>query len=221
MSMYLIYILIVIVFLIYYATRKKTKKSDFERIHQEREIANAPKVLYLRSFLVDGDDGGGGNIEIMKLLPKELDLANTLINLNYHLVAVGKPEEDLPHIGFDRKKFSNDTWQQEVLSLMKDSHLIIYRPDTSPGVLWEMGKILELDYREKLVLWSDMGFGENNDIQKARYNTFRRKFAEQFTEQIPQYERYKKFMVSTSKNNWEVFWLIIQTPIYKRLSNLK
>ncbi|TMI62797.1 MAG: hypothetical protein E6H07_15430 [Bacteroidetes bacterium] len=219
--MYLIYLLIVIVVLTFYAIRKKTKKNDFERIHREREIANAPKFLYLRNFLVDGDDGGGGNIEIMKLVPKELDLANKLIHLNHHLIAVGKPEEDLPEIGFDRKRFSNDTWQEEVLKLMRDSHLIIYRPDTSPGVLWEMGKILELGYREKLILWSDMGFGENNDIQKARYNTFRRKLAEQFSEQIPPFERHKKFMVSDSKNSWEVFYLIIQTSIYKRLSNLK
>ena len=63
-----------------------------------------------------------------------------------------------------------------------------------------------------------MGFGDINEIQKVRYNIFRRKLFEQFSEQVPEYERYKTFMVSNSKDNWNKFYSIIQTPIYKRLS---
>jgi hypothetical protein len=216
--MYLLFIFFAVLFLALLAIRKEKKKIDFEKTHREREKANAPKFLYLRGFIVDGDDSGNGNMSIMKLLPKELDLANKLINLGHHLVAVGKPDEEIPYIGFDRKKFSQETWQQEVLNLIEESSLIIYRPDTSPGVLWEMGKILELNYREKLILWADMGFGDNVEIQKARYNIFRRKILEQFSEKVPEYERNKSFMVSNKKNNWNKFLSISQTPIYKKLA---
>src|SRR4051812_47723314 len=101
---YLVYISIVVIFLIYFWIRKGAKAADFKDIHESREKVNAPKILYLRSFQVDGDDEGTGNISALQILPKELDLANAFIKYNYHLVAVGNPNEDLPEIGFDRKK---------------------------------------------------------------------------------------------------------------------
>ena len=219
--MYLLYLLAVIIFLVFLAVRKKTKAIEIETIHREREKFNAPKILYLRAFNVDGDDAGNSTIEKMNLLSKELNLADSLISLGHYLIAVGKPDEDVPQIGFDRKKFTNDTWQTEVLSLMKESNLIIYRPDTSSGVLWEIEKILELDYRSKLVIWADLGFGDMKEIQKARYNVFRRKIFEQYSEQIPQYDKSKKFMVSNSKNIWDLYYWINQTPIYKELAKLR
>lgn len=219
--MYLLYLLLVIVLLAAFAIRKKSKKIDFETIHREREKANALKILYLRAFNVDGDDAGNSTMAMLKLLPKELDLANTLTKLDHHLVAVGKPDDDIPYIGFDRKKFTNNTWQYEVLKLMKDSNLIIYRPDTSSGVMWEIERILELNYRKKLIIWSDLGFENMIEIQKARYNIFRRKIFEHCSEKIPEYSKLKKFMASNSKDNWDLYYAINQTPIYKQLVSSK
>ena len=215
---YLIFIAIILVFGIVFTIRKKKARTDFDSIHLAREKENAPKILYLRAFNVDGDDEGNGNVSIMKLLPKEMEIAKDLIHLKYHLVGVGKPDENLPEIGFHRKKFSHDVWQEEVLKLMKESHLVIWRPDSSPGVFWELGKLLELNYRHKLIVWTDMGYEDLQTIQKARYNVFKRKALEEFQEIFPPYDKYKKFLVSDHKDKWTGTTFISQTPIFKKLS---
>lgn len=186
------------------------------------EEVNAPKILYLRAFNVDGDDFGNGNVSALKLLPKEMGIAESLIRLPYHLVAVGKPgyELDIPEIGFDRKYFSNETWQEEVLKLMQESKLILYRPDTTVGVLWEIGKVFELGFREKLVIWVDLGFEDNRSIQQTKYNTFRRKMLEQFSTSLPDYDHFKLYLESDGGNNWKQYYSIKNTKIYKTISQI-
>jgi hypothetical protein len=215
---YLAFVLLTLLLLAYFWIKKSTSESCIPAIHLEREKANAPKILYLRAFNVDSDDSSNGNISIMHLLPKELDLANALIKLPYHLVAVGRPDEELPEIGFDRKKFEDSVWHTEVMKLMEESKLIIWRPDYTVGVMWEFGKLLELDCRHKVVVWTDMGYEDLQAVQKARYNVFTRKVFEQFSEQFPPFDRYKKFLVSEAKDNWTCMSFLNQTPIYKKIA---
>jgi hypothetical protein len=215
--MYLIYILFISFYLIFLWIRKSNNNKNIYKTHIEREEANLPKILYLRAFNVDGDDGSNGNISILGLLPKEMDLAKTLIKFEYQLIAVGKPDEELPEIGFYRKKFDHSIWQEEVLKLMEESKLIIWRPDHTPGVLWEIGKLLELNYRHKLVVWAEMGYENLQGVQEARYNVFKRKAFEQFSEIFPPFNKYKKFLVSEIKDNWSYTYSIQETPIYKQI----
>jgi len=215
---YLLYILGIIFFLYILWTRKSVAKLNFELIHLEREKFNAPVILYLRAFNVDGDDGGHGNMSLLHLMPKEMNLAKAFINFNYNLIAVGKPDEDLPEIGFHRKKFTHDEWQEQVLKLMKESKLIIWRPDYTEGVLWEIGKLMELNYRNKLIVWTEMGYENLQNVQEARYNIFRRKAFEEFSENFPQYNKFKKFLFSETKDNWISVFFIEQIPIFKYIS---
>ena len=215
--MYLLYILIIIFLLIIFWTRKSTAKTDFESIHLEREKSHAPKILYLRSFNVDRDDNSNGNMSILHLFPKELDLAKVLINLNYHLIAVGNPSEDLPEIGFHRKKFGQDDWHSEMIKLMDESKLIIVRIGFTESVLWEIGKLLELNHREKLIVWTEMGYENLQNVQEARYNVFKRKVFEKFSEKFPLYNKFNKFLISETKNDWISLKHIKQTPIYKKI----
>lgn len=218
---YLIYILAIAFFLTIFWIRKSDAKSNFDEIHIEREKSNAPKILYLRAFNIDGDDDSNGNISILRLLPKEMDLAKIFIKLEYHLVAVGKPDEELPEIGFHRKKFSHAEWQEEVLKLMNESKLIIWRPDSTQGVLWEMGKLLELNFRDKLIVWTEMGYENLQNLQEVRYNIFKRKAFEQFSEMFPPYNKFKKFLISDMKDNWISMSFIEQTPVYRKILKTK
>jgi hypothetical protein len=216
--MYYIFVFGVVIFLITFLLKKKNDDSKLPAIHWKREVANAPKILYLRGFKVDGDDGSNGNISVLKLMSKEKDLAKTLINLDYHLVAVGRPDEELPDVGFDRRTFSHDVWQHEVIKLMNESHLIIWRPDTTHGVLWELGKLLELDYRPKLIIWAEMGYENMVNLQKTRYNVFKRKAFEKLSEEFPPFDKYKKFLVSSAKNEWNIYQFMQQIPLYKKIA---
>ncbi|MBN7800142.1 hypothetical protein J0A67_04675 [Algoriphagus aestuariicola] len=150
-----------------------------------------------------------------------MDLAEQLINLPYHLVAVGRPNEEVPEIGFDRKKFSDDKWQDAVLRFMKESEMIIWRPDTSHGLFWELSKIFELNYRNKLVVWTEMGYENLIDVQKTRYDIFARKANQQFEEIFPPFNRYKQFIVSKEKDHWEAFMFIQHTPLFNKISGEK
>lgn len=198
--------------------KKEKRRSDYELRHAEMESKNAPKILYLRAFDVDGDDGSNGNVSLLKLLPKELDLCEELISLPYHLVAIGRPNEVLPEIGFQRKTFSDNEWQVEVLKLMKESEMIIWRPDTSDGLFWELIKIFELNYQHKLVIWTEMGYENLLDVQKARYNAFVKKAKQELGVIFPPFDRFKKFIESKETNHWESFHFISQTQLFRRLS---
>jgi hypothetical protein len=216
--MFYIFILVVVIFLIVLLFRKKSDDSKLPAIHWDREVANAPKILYLRGFRVDGDDGSNGNMSMLRLMSKERALAKKLINLDYHLIAVGRPDEELPDVGFDRRTFSHDVWQHEVIKLMNESHLIIWRPDTTPGVLWELARLLELDYRPKLIIWAEMGYENMVDLQKTRYNVFKRKALEKLSEEFPPFDEYKKFLVSSAKNEWNIYQFMQQIPLYKKIA---
>ena len=221
MMIYVLFILVVIFSSLIFWIIKKTKKPNYDAIHIEREKANAPKILYLRAFNNDGDDYSNGNISILHLLPKEMELADALIRSKYHLVAVGRPDEDLPEIGFHRKKFDHLEWQEEVLKLMEESVLVIWRPDITQGVLWELNQLLKLNYRHKLIVWAEMGYGNLEDLQKDRYNVFKRTAFEQFSEVFPEYNKYKKFLVSEAMNQWIALNFLYQIPIINKILSEK
>lgn len=89
--------------------------------------------------------------------PHELELASALMNLG-QLFAIGKPDEQIPEIGFERLYFSNDLWKEEVLKLMTDSVLIVYRPDSSDNVFWEFEQILNFNLQPKVIIWNGAFF---------------------------------------------------------------
>lgn len=219
--MWALYLLIVILAIIYLFLRKKNINKRLAKYNCEREKENAPKILYLRAFGIDGDDYSNSSVGILRLIPKEMELALQLIKLNHHQIAVTNPHKYLPDIGFHRKSFSDETWQDEVIKLLNESKFIIYRSGTTPGLLWEVEKIFELGYREKLVIWTDMGCANMKEIQRAKYNTFRNIMLENFNETIPIYNPHKMFIISKSKNNWEAFLSIMNTPISIDILNLK
>ena len=68
------------------------------------------------------------------------------------VVAIGKPGERLPELGAARVYVSHESWQQTVLEMLERSSLVLARVGASPGVLWELDRVLSLAERSKVVL---------------------------------------------------------------------
>jgi hypothetical protein len=94
-----------------------------------------PPVLYLRSFLQD--ERLPGTSESF-----EQSLASVMGEVG-PVIAVGRPGERLPPLGAARLYLSDEHWQPTVRDLMARSALTILRAGTSPGVLWELARVVE------------------------------------------------------------------------------
>jgi len=110
--------------------------------------------------------------------------------------------------------FKDDEWQDKVTQLMNESAMIIYRPDSSDGVMFEFEKILADKHKNKLIIWTQMGDIEYYPLQKARYNTFRRKVYEKFKEKLPELKLHDKFLYYAEEGVMKWASNIASTPLY-------
>jgi hypothetical protein len=202
-----------------------TKNLLRKRLIKAKEIHKGKgKILYLRSFYRDGE-GTEMSPSLMNPLafiaknqgnPHELELASALMNLG-QLLAIGKPDEQIPEIGFERLYFPNDSWQEEVLKLMTESILIVYRPDSSDNVLWEFKQILNSSFQSKVIIWNGAFLSLEEPLQKARYQIFSRKILALYNISLPKYHSFKKFLSCDENGTWVQTSNIQVTSAYKNL----
>lgn len=213
---YLLYSGITLLIVVGALMRKRCNRGMLPTTHADRE--GYKKILYLRSFLFDGKGIQAGGLDVfqhLNLWPVELELANILLRLKAHLVTIGKPLEEIPEIGFDRRYFDDDQWKPAVLDYMEQSVLIIYRPDSSDSLLWELEQILEKGYAGKTLIWADMGYGTDYTLNKVRYNIFARKAGEKCGLKLPEYNRWKTWIALDENDAWHGYTLISSAPAYK------
>jgi hypothetical protein len=125
-----------------------------------RRDPRAP-VVYLRAFTDDGlmrvrghhwqDRVFGRAAGTLTLTSPEQELAFILQRVG-PVVAIGKPGERLPELGAARLYASHDSWQQTVIDMLDRSALVLMRLGSSPGVLWELDRVLALTPRSKSVV---------------------------------------------------------------------
>jgi TM2 domain-containing membrane protein YozV len=125
-----------------------------------RRDPRAP-VVYLRAFTDDGlmavrghhwqDRVFGKAAGTLTLTSPEQELAFILQRVG-PVVAIGKPGERLPELGAARLYASHDSWQQTVLDMLDRSELVLMRLGSSPGVLWELDRVLALTPRSKSIV---------------------------------------------------------------------
>ncbi|MEL7469496.1 MAG: hypothetical protein AAFN27_13645 [Pseudomonadota bacterium] len=121
----------------------------------QHQDARAP-VLFLRSFLNDQVALQTKEFSLERWL---LDGASQGMTLDYLVlgegttvgptVALGNPDDPAPPYGVARGYFTHDTWQQAVGRLCEDSVAIVMVLDTTEGVKWEIGHIVQKNYLPK------------------------------------------------------------------------
>ncbi|MDF2822263.1 MAG: hypothetical protein K0R15_2711 [Clostridiales bacterium] len=83
------------------------------------------------------------------------------------VVAIGKPKEALQPKGASRL-YADDSWKDKVELLVNLSSVVILIIDFTPGVKWEIHKVLK-DYREKLIIIPKLHSTLSNNIINLIY----------------------------------------------------
>jgi hypothetical protein len=122
-------------------------------------------VLLLRSFMDD----------TIALPPKSLfarlqvrksrleEVAAQQLGLVGNFVAVGKPNETLPHLGANRVYLNDGEWQQQVLTWVRDCRMIVMVAGLTKWLVWELQSVRSSEGLTKLMIL--LPPGDNADRQ--------------------------------------------------------
>lgn len=131
-------------------------KNEQHKKNIQFNIDKQPIVLYLRAFDKDGIKETqvplrwGFNVTSpIDSFEMKLDGKIQSIGQFYAVNDPGKAESE---IGAIRERFQEPEWQEGVLKLMNKARLIIYRPATSRGTLWEFDQIVNYGYLHKTII---------------------------------------------------------------------
>lgn len=163
-----------------------------------------PFFLYLRDFQSDGAMveqpaftvvtpltnplGAGGQAQV--------SLEETHLSpfaLGGPLIAIGKPGE-LPELGASRIFVEDSEWQHTVTDLIEKAELVILKPGYSKGVRWETDQVMRTDNWKKTVFFIQFGTEKDKDIQRVRYNKFRKMMVENYRFEFPEFNPKIKFI---------------------------
>lgn len=125
-----------------------------------------PPVLYLRSFR----DDTVTSRQITPLYPmfrrySEEDQLARALRAAGPVVAIGRPNEQLPELGAARLYAGADEWQATVTTLMGLAALVVVRGASTPGLQWELEQVLGRMPLQKLLLLIPFGI---DDYQQFR-----------------------------------------------------
>ncbi|MFI5460934.1 MAG: hypothetical protein ACHRXM_36460 [Isosphaerales bacterium] len=111
-----------------------------------------PLILYLRSFIDDGQDILIMPTEYTNAVTYEQNLVHALRPLG-PVVAIGKPGEWLPTLGAARMYVDDDHWQQTVTDLMTQAGVVLFRGGQSEGLKWELKEAVRCVPPQRLVIF--------------------------------------------------------------------
>ena len=115
-----------------------------------------PPILFLRSFSDDPKVSAAAGMTHEGLaalidLSVETRLANHFMQFG-PFIAVGSPQEAIPQIGAARVKLADDEWQDAVTAWMQHSSAIVIYAGTTHWVGWELKRIIEGGWTDKLIV---------------------------------------------------------------------
>ncbi len=112
-------------------------------------------ILFLRPFRVDSKTSrvrtGKEATSLAFNTRTEEELIAEIMSEIGPCVAVGRPDERLPQLGFNRIYVSDDKWQKTVLEHMMRAQLVILMVGSSRSFSWELQKAVELVKPERLL----------------------------------------------------------------------
>jgi hypothetical protein len=138
--------------------KERIRVKMFEQHNKRTDYAKdkRPPVLYLRPFSADGIKET--RISFRWGFTATTPIDSVEMKLDKHLkeigpfYAIGNPDNPGTEIGAVRENFTNKEWQAAVLERMKEASMIIFRPSSSPGILWEFDQLLQNNYLLKTII---------------------------------------------------------------------
>jgi hypothetical protein len=108
-------------------------------------------IVYLRSFSDDPRAGRHLGMASFSVNTEEGELAELVKDIG-PLVAIGRPNEELPYYGAARTYVGEADWQARVTRLLSQAPLVMVRAGTTPGLWWEVQECVKRVSPEKLVV---------------------------------------------------------------------
>jgi len=68
------------------------------------------------------------------------------------VIAIGEPGEKMPDVGAARGYLSTEKWKKAVTSWMKNALMIVVLPAATPGLRWELKRVVDHNHLLKLVI---------------------------------------------------------------------
>jgi hypothetical protein len=127
-----------------------------------------------------------------------------------HFVALGRQSE-ANIIGADRFEITDDKWKESIIKLMEETYMIIFRPGTSEGLLWEFNTIVSKNLLHKTIVCM-----YNVEDGRSEYNNFRNAVK---CIDLPKFSYFSNYVFFDAKNKPHKNSDFEQIPIYKNLIN--
>ena len=147
-------------------------------------------ILYLRSFQLDR------SLEKPSLLERLLGtvpMANAEQQLTRWLnrlgpvIAIGRPDENLPALGAARFYVSHECWQEKVAEVASESQLVVWASGVTEGLQWEIQHLVEKLPPSKLILWAHPHLLRvGRAAREAEWTKFRQTLGTHFPQPLPE-----------------------------------
>jgi hypothetical protein len=128
-------------------------KFSRKSLRKTLEDDKRPPVLYLRPFDID-NDAIEFAVQQINLGKKLFGVANHIIGMARSLgpvIAIADPRQDENNeLGIASEKFFE--WQRAVATFMDDASLIIFRPYSTAGVIWEFELLVSRGHLGKTIV---------------------------------------------------------------------
>ncbi|HEY6970309.1 MAG TPA: hypothetical protein VJA94_13965 [Candidatus Angelobacter sp.] len=143
---------------VYWGVRlfKIARRASTPKLEELDPSDSRAPVLFLRPFEADSRTAkvrtGKDMTSLVFNTRTEEELVAQVLNDIGQCVAIGRPHEKLPQLGF-RRIYLNDEqqWQDKVLEYMQQAQIVVLLVGSSANFLWELSKALELVRPERLL----------------------------------------------------------------------
>lgn len=190
MEYYLLCVLLAFSMSFIFKRLKKNKRKNLEVIDYAEIIKSDESfALYLRSF----EDDGKSKETPISLFTLNLRTVNSFeeeIAFNFrnsNLIAIGKPNEELPELGAKRLYVADDLWKERVSYLAQRSTVILIKPSFTDGLSWELELIEKKGYWDKLIFYHVFKDMDESIAQKFYYDTFKEMVKTKFNLKLEDY----------------------------------
>lgn len=174
-------------------------KSDLEI----RQTDPRAPVLYLRNFSSDDEEFPVYPDRTSFLYPQKWHIEHALcsgFDSVGSMIAVGRPQDDIPHVGVTRLYITNPYWQVIINELMELSQFIVVRYDNTQGLNWEIGNITARGFWGKsAILVVDKNGSPYSEIEYAYVAGILR---DEYKLELPSYELNMYYVWSDNLGNW-------------------
>ena len=137
-----------------------------------------PPIVYLRSFQDDGLFNPGAFFLANDWL-RTLGEKTTEDNLSRLLapfgpvVAIGRPEEEMPEVGAARIYVGDDNWQDLIKDLLSDrGALAVFQAGDTKSLRWELTLVAALLRPEQILMFLPFGLHWSSGRRNASYAAF-------------------------------------------------